>query len=1056
MAVLLATALPLLANDLGNAIPENSPAVGEMICNDDEQDTIPETAAQAIHLSIADDSSSAVIGTTTSAKDMHHTDNSEGGDSENDRSSGGRGNKANETHAVEHLIGNSSTLSMQPENDLTKNPQHELAEEILDDEDLKNSWLNVSVEDEVGDNLAVSANPNSSNAVDEMSNENEASSQEEEEETVVDSDISTLAADSTEETRVLASAMDIESTVLDEDDFKLRERVAVDYASKSAGALVIEKSGSFKGTSNLLNGDRDKYAIAPCEENKFVVVSLSEDILVKVIKLANYERFSSTVKEFQVMGSQTMDTWVDLGTYTAKSGNGEQLFELVDPAWARYLKFKFLSHHGLEYYCTYSQIKVHGSTMVQGFHEQWEENEEEEIIVDDSDDDADALVEGEDQSTQNETDSTNSSTRTTNEREGIVADTAIDENLGSDGGLGQGDRGATPNSAGPSVCELAIPTALDAALQGKSLGKSSHFDTNPSLLSNLSQASRESRERQNLTTSLSRIKQFGFSKQVACAGIHPAQKRIYLLAADVSDSICAPKISDTVEMNARQLVNRLSTANTIPRVIYSVPKKLRVKPDYSTEGGDTIDNSATAENGVVEKKREIIAEGDDARTEKLAVMDSQVKEKGNPEPAASYTSTPESIAAEPEKTEEISDPPLVADVSLAKLLEGLPSAECLGKLDFGYFKAKALRKATSGTGASNHVGSMEPIFKKLTDEIKALQTNLSIQDQFTKASVACYQRVLFDLVLEMEKTRKDQDFRLSKLEEELHSSEAFTWRLLYSISSIFSFFYSILFACNSAILGYWVKLCSGVYGAFNSLWALAFKHFIRLWPGVKSTIVSFGSHYPNTLSPLVHHVDNIVQDFDSASRSNQAQPLPENGTAAFAITIPIVPILAALLIYRLFSYLKAHPERQANNGPGPRILPMQVKVPDGKMQREDVSFSTLITEDGVALPDNQANGKHGQNVLAAVRNVPDVSIEREKGEREDVIFPKLVSEDGVEKPDNDANCKPEQNIESAGEMQVPAVSPEKDTYEVENDASPGFIDANGVPYNVKTVGDNLA
>ena len=84
------------------------------------------------------------------------------------------------------------------------------------------------------------------------------------------------------------------------------------------------------------------------------------------------------------MGSQTLGAraWFDLGNYTASPGLGEQAFAVEKPAWARYLKFKFRTHHGMEYYCTLSQIKVHGSTMVQGFHEQWEmieeENEEED------------------------------------------------------------------------------------------------------------------------------------------------------------------------------------------------------------------------------------------------------------------------------------------------------------------------------------------------------------------------------------------------------------------------------------------------------------------------------------------------------------------------------------------------------------------------------------------------------------------------------------------------------------------------------------------------------
>jgi Sad1 / UNC-like C-terminal len=164
----------------------------------------------------------------------------------------------------------------------------------------------------------------------------------------------------------------------EDDEESLTGRVAVDYASKSAGALILERSNTIKGTSNLLNGDKDRYAIAPCEDKKFVVIGLSEDILVKQIVLANYERFSSPVKDFQVMGSQTMGKFVDLGTFSALAVNGEQTFDLVEPAWARYLKFKFRSHHGSEYYCTLSQIKVHGSTMLQGFHEQWEDSEQQE------------------------------------------------------------------------------------------------------------------------------------------------------------------------------------------------------------------------------------------------------------------------------------------------------------------------------------------------------------------------------------------------------------------------------------------------------------------------------------------------------------------------------------------------------------------------------------------------------------------------------------------------------------------------------------------------------
>ena len=222
-----------------------------------------------------------------------------------------------------------------------------------------------------------------------------------------------------------ADATVAESTEATEDSPK--NRVVVDYASKAAGELVLEKSPNLKGTSNLLNNDNDKYAIAPCdEERKYVVIGLSEDILVKQIVLANYERYSSHPKEFQVLGSQTYpdSTWIDLGTYTAQPGNNAQTFDLIDPTWARYLKLRFITHYGAEHYCTVSQIKVHGSTMLQGFHEQWKESEEEVKKVIEAVEGEDDLDEEDDGDEVNEEDA---------EEEGEAAEDMVETSSEDDG-----------------------------------------------------------------------------------------------------------------------------------------------------------------------------------------------------------------------------------------------------------------------------------------------------------------------------------------------------------------------------------------------------------------------------------------------------------------------------------------------------------------------------------------------------------------------------------------------------------------------------------------------
>ena len=73
------------------------------------------------------------------------------------------------------------------------------------------------------------------------------------------------------------------------------------YASKDSGAVLLEHSPGAKGSDNLLVDSKDRYSISPCEDKQWVVIGLSEDIQVRTIKLGSYEKYSRTVKEFQVL-----------------------------------------------------------------------------------------------------------------------------------------------------------------------------------------------------------------------------------------------------------------------------------------------------------------------------------------------------------------------------------------------------------------------------------------------------------------------------------------------------------------------------------------------------------------------------------------------------------------------------------------------------------------------------------------------------------------------------------------------------------------------------------
>ena len=152
-----------------------------------------------------------------------------------------------------------------------------------------------------------------------------------------------------------------------------------DYASRDAGAVIMTSNAESERSASLLNEDTDKYMITPCEARKWVVVGLSEDILVDTVVLANFERYSSSMKDVQVLGSQSypVENWMLIGDIHLSQKNVPQSFRLKKPAWVRYLKFRFVSHYEGESLCTLTLIRVHGSTMMQSLREDMEKGDQE-------------------------------------------------------------------------------------------------------------------------------------------------------------------------------------------------------------------------------------------------------------------------------------------------------------------------------------------------------------------------------------------------------------------------------------------------------------------------------------------------------------------------------------------------------------------------------------------------------------------------------------------------------------------------------------------------------
>lgn len=142
------------------------------------------------------------------------------------------------------------------------------------------------------------------------------------------------------------------------------------YSSFDAGATVKKTSPGAKNPTAILVENKDSYMLLECgQKNKFFIVELSDVILVDTVVIANFEFFSSMVRQFRVSISDRypvkLDKWKVLGTFQARNSRDIQPFLVENPQdWARYLRVEILSHYGNEFYCPVSLLRVHGIRML--------------------------------------------------------------------------------------------------------------------------------------------------------------------------------------------------------------------------------------------------------------------------------------------------------------------------------------------------------------------------------------------------------------------------------------------------------------------------------------------------------------------------------------------------------------------------------------------------------------------------------------------------------------------------------------------------------------------
>ncbi|VUC23282.1 unnamed protein product [Clonostachys rosea] len=159
------------------------------------------------------------------------------------------------------------------------------------------------------------------------------------------------------------------------------------YSSFDAGATVLKSGPGAKNAKAILVENKDSYMLLECaRQSKYVIVELSDDILIDTIVVANFEFFSSMIRHFRVSVSDRYpvkaDRWHDIGTFETRNSRDIQPFLVENPQiFAKYVRIDFLTQYGNEYYCPISLLRVHGSRML----DSWKAGEtprEEDLAID--------------------------------------------------------------------------------------------------------------------------------------------------------------------------------------------------------------------------------------------------------------------------------------------------------------------------------------------------------------------------------------------------------------------------------------------------------------------------------------------------------------------------------------------------------------------------------------------------------------------------------------------------------------------------------------------------
>lgn len=259
-------------------------------------------------------------------------------------------------------------------------------------------------------------------------------------------------------------------------------------------------------------------------------------------------------------------------------------------------------------------------------------------------------------------------------------------------------------------------------------------------------------------------------------------KRVNQTASSIRSELPAP---DNAALSDEELVviENLSNSNASIESVkkpYVADQVTQYPTATSRDSEDTVTSRSNYSLSETSNVENMLSE-DQPVQHLLSEVDCKVKSEKNAEPQKTLASEEELKVAIDSNAKESSVPTFHQRESLsesnkgiAAFIEKYTSAKCLQSLNLHEFKSKFQPRATKVKASGDPGGSstttslkIEPIFKTLTDEIKALQVHTSIYDQYIVDMTSCYQQVLMAMVAEIQQLEKIQFIRMISIEKEL-------------------------------------------------------------------------------------------------------------------------------------------------------------------------------------------------------------------------------------------------------------------------------------------------